>query len=174
MLGTVVTTIAGGVGGANAAYADGAGSNAGFNKPIGLVVDAAGTIYLADYSNHLIRKVSAAGGTCASARLQIGKASVDPYASGCQRCESHEERGLRNMFFVHVRPSIVDLNAFCVSVSAFASVSSHVSVSVCLCIYLCLCLFLFLCLSASVSVCICVRLWSCAFSLVWVCVRARA
>jgi hypothetical protein len=113
--GAVVTTIAGGVGGTNAAYADGAGSNAGFNMPLGLVVDAAGTIYLADSINHLIRKVTPAGGTFASVRLQLGNASVGPYA-GCQRCDSHEKRSLQNLLFVDFRPCILYVS---VSLSVF-------------------------------------------------------
>ena len=101
MPGAVVTTIAGGIGGTNGASADGEGSNVGFYSPQGLVVDAAGTIYLTDSKNHLIRKVSPAGGTCSSARLQIGNAFLGPYAV-CQRCDSHEDCGLRNMLCVLV------------------------------------------------------------------------
>ncbi len=116
MSGAVVTAIAGGVGGTNAAFSDGEGSNAGFDSPLGLVVDAAGTIYLADCSNHLIRKVTPAGGTCASARLHIANASIGPCASGFQRCDSPEDRGFRNVLFVDFRPSIADVNGSCVFV----------------------------------------------------------
>ena len=53
------TTIAGmpGVSGS----ADGTGTNARFQYPVRLAVDGAGNIYVADYFNHTIRKITAAG-----------------------------------------------------------------------------------------------------------------
>ncbi|MEI6567939.1 MAG: cadherin-like beta sandwich domain-containing protein, partial [Verrucomicrobiota bacterium] len=59
----VVTSLAGGtatVGGV-AGFADGNATNALFNKPKGIAVDASGTVYVADASNHRIRKVTSAG-----------------------------------------------------------------------------------------------------------------
>lgn len=55
----VVTTFAGlaGVSGS----ADGAGINARFNSPSGLVVDADGNVLVADLSNHTLRKINATG-----------------------------------------------------------------------------------------------------------------
>ena len=55
----VVTTLAGGVGvtGTN----DGPGTEARFNYPEGVAVDGAGNVYVADTSNHTIRKVTPAG-----------------------------------------------------------------------------------------------------------------
>jgi sugar lactone lactonase YvrE len=55
----VVTTLAGmaGVGG----NADGFGSAARFNTPSAVAVDAAGNVYVADTSNHLVRLVTPAG-----------------------------------------------------------------------------------------------------------------
>ncbi len=53
----VTSTFAGGVGG----FADGAGSSASFNYPTGVTVDALGYVYVADFVNHKIRKISPAG-----------------------------------------------------------------------------------------------------------------
>ena len=51
-----VTTVAGVVG--SAGYLDGPVAMAQFNRPTGVAVDAAGTVYVADYNNHVIRKIS--------------------------------------------------------------------------------------------------------------------
>lgn len=54
----VVTTLAGsGKGG----FADGTGGAAGFNFPMGVAVDAAGNVFVADYGSNRIRRVTAAG-----------------------------------------------------------------------------------------------------------------
>lgn len=55
----VVTTVAGQAN--QSGYADGSGPQARFKKPIGVVVDAAGTVYVADQENHTIRKITPAG-----------------------------------------------------------------------------------------------------------------
>lgn len=55
----VVTTLAGSAGVAGSA--DGTGTAATFNRPSGLTVDATGTVYVCDNSNHTIRKVTPAG-----------------------------------------------------------------------------------------------------------------
>ncbi len=60
---TVVSTLAGGVSGTNAAYADGSGTNAGFSYPWGVAVDASGNVFVADAGSNRIRKVTAGGGT---------------------------------------------------------------------------------------------------------------
>ncbi|HEX8459545.1 MAG TPA: hypothetical protein VF656_19790 [Pyrinomonadaceae bacterium] len=52
-----VTTIAGGAEG----FADGAGGAASFNTPSALAIDALGNLYVADTSNHRIRKVTPEG-----------------------------------------------------------------------------------------------------------------
>jgi DNA-binding beta-propeller fold protein YncE len=56
----VVTTLAGS---GSSSFSDGSGTNADFNNPRGVAVDASGNVYVADYNNHRIRKVTAGGGT---------------------------------------------------------------------------------------------------------------
>ena len=55
----VVTTLAGLSG--QSGTADGTGSAARFNNPIGVAVDSAGNVFVADATNQTIRKVTAAG-----------------------------------------------------------------------------------------------------------------
>ena len=54
----IFTTLAGNPGPGSA---DGTGSAARFNQPIGVAVDTAGNVYVADTFNHTIRKVTSAG-----------------------------------------------------------------------------------------------------------------
>lgn len=71
-----VTTLAGAAA-APPGSADGLGSSASFRFPSGLAIDAAGNVFVADTSNHTLRKISPAGQvtTFAGAALQPG--SVD-------------------------------------------------------------------------------------------------
>jgi hypothetical protein len=55
----VVTTLAGVVG--RALTGDGPGSAAGFSSPGGIAVDSAGNLYVADYGNSTIRKITSGG-----------------------------------------------------------------------------------------------------------------
>ena len=54
----VVTTLAGS---GMAAFADGKGAAASFNTPVGVAVDTAGNVYVADRDNHRIRKLTPVG-----------------------------------------------------------------------------------------------------------------
>ena len=48
-------------GSGSAAWTEGLGSVAGFDLPLGVTVDTSGTVFVADYDNQRIRKVTAAG-----------------------------------------------------------------------------------------------------------------
>jgi hypothetical protein len=54
----VVSTFAGS---GTAGYTDGTGTAATFNTPSGVAFDASGNLYVADYGNNLIRKITSAG-----------------------------------------------------------------------------------------------------------------
>ena len=72
----VVTTLAGLAG--SAGFADGSGSAARFNVPVGIAVDGAGFVYVADRDNNIIRKISPAGEVTTLA----GMAGVAGYVDG--------------------------------------------------------------------------------------------
>ncbi len=85
--GGIVTTVAGLAG--SSGSADGTGSAARFNEPNGVAVDSVGNIYVADYSNHTIRKVTPGGivttlgGLAGSSGRADGPGSMARFQSPC-------------------------------------------------------------------------------------------
>jgi hypothetical protein len=59
---TEVRTLAGGLNGTIAAYADGTGQQAGFDLPFGVTVDSSSNVFVAERYSHRIRKVTPDGG----------------------------------------------------------------------------------------------------------------
>jgi hypothetical protein len=55
----LVSTLAG----KNSGFANGQGSNAGFHAPSSVAVDTSGNLFVSDFANNRIRKVTPAGGT---------------------------------------------------------------------------------------------------------------
>lgn len=70
-----VTTLAGAPG--LSGFADGPGGTARFNRPEGIAVDVAGNVYVADYFNHCIRKISPSGETSTLAGQAQAGGQVD-------------------------------------------------------------------------------------------------
>jgi DNA-binding beta-propeller fold protein YncE len=56
----IVSTLAGTAGAIGSA--DGTGAGASFNSPFGLAIDASDTLYVADYGNNTVRKITTPGG----------------------------------------------------------------------------------------------------------------
>ena len=75
----VVRTIAG-LAGTNG-FTDGTGTNAHFNKPGGIVVDSATNLYVADFTNDTIRKITLVGTNWAVSTI-AGQAMVQGSADG--------------------------------------------------------------------------------------------
>jgi len=78
----VVTTLAGlaGVPGG----ADGTGNHARFNRPFGVAVDSTGNVYVAEESNHTVRKVTPAGVVTTLAGLAGSYGSADGTGSAAR------------------------------------------------------------------------------------------
>lgn len=75
----VVTTFAGGTG---AGSTDGPGASAKLDEPRGICIDSDGTLYVADYDNHLIRKITSAGVVSTLAGQADVPGSADGTGSG--------------------------------------------------------------------------------------------
>jgi hypothetical protein len=74
----VVSTLAGS---GSVGSADGTGTAASFNNPYGVAVDGSGNVYVADFGNHLIRKIAttlASGSTTNDATLPLIFTSSKP------------------------------------------------------------------------------------------------
>ena len=80
--GGVVSTLAGSAG--NYGSIDLAGSSARFYGPEGVSVDAAGNVYVADYFNHTIRKVTSGGAVSTLAGLAGNYGSIDQPGSSAR------------------------------------------------------------------------------------------
>lgn len=75
----VVTTFAGLAG--SPGSADGTGAAARFDRPRGITIDGAGNLYVADYGNHAIRKITPSGAVTTVAGVSGQEGSSDGPAS---------------------------------------------------------------------------------------------
>ena len=75
-----VTKLAGGLGSSTSGYADGLGTAAAFYLPYGLALDTLLNVYVADWGNNLLRKVSQ-GGTVITVAGCLGS-TIAGYADG--------------------------------------------------------------------------------------------
>jgi sugar lactone lactonase YvrE len=71
----VVTTLAGNPG--HPGHADGTGSGASFNEPMGLAVDALGNVYVADSENATVRRITPGGAVSTIAGVANQPGTVD-------------------------------------------------------------------------------------------------
>lgn len=78
----IVSTLAGSPG--TPGSADGMGTTARFNYPRGVAVDGAGTLYIADYGNHTVRRVTAAGFVSTLAGMLGASGSADGTGSAAR------------------------------------------------------------------------------------------
>ncbi len=76
----VVTTFAG-LDGSNAGSKDGAGVDARFSNPTGIVADSTGVLYVSDSNNHTIRKISTSGNVSTFAGTSGSTGSSDGLGS---------------------------------------------------------------------------------------------
>jgi hypothetical protein len=105
----VVTTLAGRAG--NAGATDGKGAAASFNYPVAVAIDPAGNLYVADRSNHLVRKVTP-DGTVSTLAGTVGvsgcrgrsrsRSAIRQPGRNCHRCQ---RSGLRIRFLQPRYPS---------------------------------------------------------------------
>ncbi|HXI13097.1 MAG TPA: hypothetical protein VNM92_10700 [Thermoanaerobaculia bacterium] len=79
-----VTTLAGLADFFNSGSADGTGSAARFNRPYGVATDSSGNVYVADSSNHTIRKITPVGAVTTLAGLAGFSATADGTGSAAR------------------------------------------------------------------------------------------
>jgi hypothetical protein len=80
--GGTVSTLAGTVG--HSGSADGQGTAASFNIPLGVGVDGSGNVYVADYNNDTIRKITSGGAVTTIAGVVKTGGFVDGQGTGAQ------------------------------------------------------------------------------------------
>ena len=105
--GGVVTTLAGS--GGSPGYLDANGPMARFNQPTGVATDAAGNVYVVDYANHVIRKITPMGDvtTLAGTAGQPGSADGTGAAARFRNPQGMTADAAGNLYVTDTGNSIV-------------------------------------------------------------------
>jgi streptogramin lyase len=105
--GGVVTTLAGA--GGSAGYLDATGPMARFNQPTGVATDATGNVYVVDYANHVIRKITPTGDvtTLAGTAGQPGSADGTGAAARFRNPQGMTADAAGNLYVTDTGNSIV-------------------------------------------------------------------
>lgn len=118
----VVSTFAGDVTQTAGAYVEGTGTGAAFHTPTGVAVDDSGNVYVADFGNNRIRKITSAGvtSTIAGNGMPTHLDGTGAAASLYMPCAVAFDRNNRNLYVVELAACFISEITSAGVVSVFA------------------------------------------------------